>query len=52
MQVIVHIGSEVLTLDVTSSRYLANIVDTFVPPSVYFNVLGWLWLNLFVDEID
>jgi hypothetical protein len=51
MQVSVHIFSEILALDITSSRYLTDIVDTLVSFLSDLNVLLRLWLNLFVNEV-
>jgi hypothetical protein len=52
MQVSVHIFSEVLALDITSSRNLTHIVDTLVAFLTYLNKLLRLRLYLFVNEID
>jgi hypothetical protein len=52
MQVSVHIFSEVLALDIPSSRYLTYIVDTLVAFLSDLNKLLRLWLYLFVNKID
>jgi hypothetical protein len=51
MQVSVNIFSEVLALDITSSRNLTHIIDTLVAFLTYLNVLLRLRLNLFVNEV-